>query len=146
MPDSTPRPWYKNPRTVVNVTLSVLASVGGVAVEIAAPGASWAGWVLAGCAGLLLGLNTPGSPVDALLDALVGPDDATARRSAEAVSAIREAFQRAHVRGGERPLPVAIPDLPARRPRREEGSIGLDLLGLIVCAALLALFLAGAGV
>lgn len=117
------------PRRVVNVVLALAAGAGGAAVHLFFPGAPWAALALALAAGVLLGLSTPDSPLDALLDRIIGPDDApAARMDPEDERRIRDAI--AH-----------------RRPeRRKEGSAALDLLGAVVSVAVgIALLIARGG-
>lgn len=112
------------PRQIVNLILAGLAAAVLVAVPMIptiddVPRAG----IMGAAGGLLIGLITPGSPVDRVLDALLGARD---ERAAEVVAdALRS-----------RPGSVVAPAPRRLADRREDGSAALDVLGAIVAAAI----------
>lgn len=119
-----PQKW--TPRNSINLGLAAVAGLALVLAPILAPpGAPWLPVVEGAAGALLLGLLTPGSPVDSVLDRLAGPDPETAGLDpSEAAEVVRDALAERRA---------------ARRPRRldgpEAGSVALDVLGAVVCAA-----------
>jgi len=119
-----PRQPAWTPRRTVNVALGALAALGGAVAHLAFPGEPWAASAVALAAGVILGLVTPGSPVDAVLDRIVGPDDNDSPPEDSDARAVREALEL-------RP-PAPVREAPRPTPRRREGHALLDVLGAVV--------------
>lgn len=104
-----------NARQIVNLSLGIAAGLALGVISVFFSHEPWALPADAACGAFLLGLLTPGSPVDRGLDALVsGPN-------AEAADAVADALR-------SRPASVV------RRER--EGSATIDLLSALVCAVI----------
>lgn len=111
-------------RQKINLLLALAGALVFALVPLLAQDRPWAPAVEGMAGAFLLGLLTPGSPVDSALDRLVGPGPADAGDGSEAAEAVREALAE------DRTAPP-----PRARPRRIEGSAAGDVLGAILCVA-----------